>query len=214
MSEGPGKRILPPQVLLGAYSQGVFPMADRGEIVWFSPLQRGLMPLDERFHVPHGLKRALKRRPFELRWNTAFRSVMEGCADREETWIDEVILESYCLLHELGFAHSVECWDEDGLQGGLYGVALGRVFFGESMFTRRSDASKIALVGLARTLRAASFELLDIQWKTKHLECFGAYEVSREEYHVRLAEALRGFDAGAVNPPRLEDYSSSPYSPE
>jgi len=120
-------------------------MAEEGEIVWVSPKVRGVIPLDDRFHIPHGLKKKLRKNPFEIRFNTAFREVMLGCAERESTWIDGVILESYCRLHELGFAHSVECWDEDGLQGGLYGVAIGKVFCGESMFTRKTDASKIAL---------------------------------------------------------------------
>ena len=182
--------ILSPEVLLSAYSQGVFPMAHEGEIQWFSPERRGLIPLDERFHIPHGLKRALKRRPFEVKWDTAFRETMLACADRKETWIDEVILESYCRLHELGHAHSVECWDEEGLQGGLYGVSLGAVFFGESMFSRKTDASKIALVNLVETLRAREFKLLDTQWMTEHLKQFGGYELTRKQYHQALREAL------------------------
>ncbi|MCP5545205.1 MAG: leucyl/phenylalanyl-tRNA--protein transferase [Akkermansiaceae bacterium] len=183
-------RTLPPELLLEAYARGVFPMADDGEILWFSPERRGIIPLDDRFHVSHGLARALKRRPFDLRWNTAFREVMLGCADRDETWIDEVILESYCELHRLGWAHSVECWDDEGLQGGLYGVALPGAFFGESMFSRKADASKIALVELVRQLRESRFELLDTQWITPHLKTFGAYEVPRKEYHKLLARAL------------------------
>ncbi len=184
-------KVIAPQVLLGAYAQGVFPMADGGEIVWFSPLHRGVIPLDGRFHVPHGLRRAMKKQPFEVRWNTDFRGTMLGCAEREKTWIDETILESYCLLHELGYAHSVECHDASGLQGGLYGVAMGRAFFGESMFSRRTDASKIALVHLVEELRRKGFELLDTQWITPHLARFGAEEIPREVYHARLKEALR-----------------------
>ncbi len=187
---------IPPEVLLDAYARGVFPMADEGEILWFSPERRGLIPLDERFHIPHGLKRALKRKPFEVRWDTAFREVMLACADREETWIDEVILESYCELHRLGFAHSVECWDDDGLQGGLYGVELPGVFFGESMFSRKTDASKIALVALVERLRERDFHLLDTQWMTGHLRQFGGYELTREQYHAALAKALRHGMAG------------------
>lgn len=181
---------IPPEVLLSAYSQGVFPMAHEGEIQWFSPQKRGLIPLDDRFHIPHGLKRALKRKPFEVKWDTAFREVMLACADREETWIDDTILESYCRLHELGHAHSVECWDADGLQGGLYGVELPGVFFGESMFSRRTDASKIALVSLVEDLRARGFHLLDTQWMTGHLSQFGGYELTRRQYHAALATAL------------------------
>jgi leucyl/phenylalanyl-tRNA--protein transferase len=183
-------RLIPNDVLLEAYSRGVFPMAEEGEILWFSPEKRGLIPLDDRFHIPHGLKKALKKKPFEVRWDTAFREVMLGCAEREETWIDEVILESYCALHAAGHAHSVECWDEDGLQGGLYGVALPSAFFGESMFSRKTDASKIALVGLVEGLRKRDCQLLDTQWMTTHLKQFGGYELPREQYHAELARVL------------------------
>ena len=181
---------IPPEVLLSAYAQGVFPMADRGEILWFSPEKRGLIPLDERFHLPHGLRKTLKKRPFEVRWDTAFREVMLGCADREETWIDPTILESYYELHRLGHAHSVECWDDEGLQGGLYGVELPGVFFGESMFSRKTDASKIALVALVENLRSRGFQLLDTQWMTPHLRQFGGYELTRRQYHAALSRAL------------------------
>jgi leucyl/phenylalanyl-tRNA--protein transferase len=165
-------------------------MAEAGEILWFSPERRGLIPLDERFHIPHGLAKSLKRKPFEIRWDTAFREVMLGCATREETWIDVVILESFCALHQLGHAHSVECWDEEGLQGGLYGVALPGAFFGESMFSRKTDASKIALVALVERLREQGVTLLDTQWMTGHLKQFGGYELSRKAYHVALQKAL------------------------
>lgn len=185
-------KIIPSEILLGAYARGVFPMAHEGEIQWFSPERRGLIPLDDRFHIPHGLKRSLRRQPFEIRWDTAFREVMLACADREETWIDEVILESYCALHEAGHAHSVECWDAEGLQGGLYGVSLPGVFFGESMFSRKTDASKIALVALVARLREKQFALLDTQWMTDHLSQFGGYELKRKEYHAALHRALAG----------------------
>jgi leucyl/phenylalanyl-tRNA--protein transferase len=184
-------KIIPPEILLEAYAQGVFPMAHEGEIQWFSPEKRGLIPLDERFHIPHGLAKSLKRRPFEVKWDTAFREVMLGCAEREETWIDETILESYCTLHHLGCAHSVECWDAEGLQGGLYGVALPGAFFGESMFSRKTDASKIALVGLVQGLRENGVTLLDTQWMTTHLSQFGGYELSRKQYLSALSAALR-----------------------
>ena len=183
-------KIIPPEILLEAYAQGVFPMAEDGEILWFSPERRGLIPLDERFHIPRGLAKSVKRQPFEVRWNTAFRDVMLGCAAREETWIDEVILDSYCALHAAGHAHSVECWDADGLQGGLYGVALPGVFFGESMFSRKTDASKIALVALVERLREKEFSLLDTQWMTSHLRQFGGYELSRKAYLAALRKAL------------------------
>lgn len=189
--------IIPLEALLNAYANGVFPMADEGEILWFSPERRGLIPLDSRFRIPHGLRRTLKRGLFEVRWNTVFREVMLACAERKETWIDDVILESYCALHEEGFAQSVECWDADGLQGGLYGVALPGVFFGESMFHRKTDASKVALVALVETLREKNFQLLDTQWMTDHLSQFGGYELPRREYLAQLQAALQS--AGSTN---------------
>jgi leucyl/phenylalanyl-tRNA---protein transferase len=185
-------KIIPPETLLEAYTRGVFPMAEDGEILWFSPERRGLLPLDERFHIPHGLAKSLKHKRFEIRWDTAFREVMLGCAAREETWIDEVILESFCKLHQLGHAHSVECWDAEGLQGGLYGVALPGAFFGESMFSRKTDASKIALVALVMRLREQGVSLLDTQWMTGHLKQFGGYELSRKDYQIALERALSG----------------------
>lgn len=181
---------IPSHVLLGAYTEGVFPMAEGGEVLWFSPLKRGLIPLDDRFHIPHGLKRVLRRKTFEVKRNSAFRQVIEACGARDETWIDQVIVESYTQLHEIGFAHSVECWDDEGLQGGLYGVALGRAFFGESMFTRKADASKVALVHLVEWLREDGYTMLDTQWMTDHLRQFGGEEISRDEYFILLDEAL------------------------
>ena len=189
--------IIPLEALLNAYANGVFPMAEEGEILWFSPERRGLIPLDSRFRIPHGLRRTLKRGIYEVRWNTAFREVMLACAERKETWIDEVILESYCALHEEGFAHSVECWDADGLQGGLYGVALDGVFFGESMFHRKTDASKVALVALVETLREKNFHFLDTQWMTDHLRQFGGYELPRCEYLTQLQAALEAPESPA-----------------
>lgn len=165
-------------------------MSEDGEIYWFQPKMRGIIPLDERFHIPHGLKRAMKKHPFQVRMDTAFREVMEGCGDREETWIDPVIKESYCQLFDLGFAHSVECWDDEGLQGGLYGVRIGKAFFGESMFSRKTDASKIALVQLVDWLREEEVELLDTQWMTDHLRTFGGYEVTALEYQALLTDAV------------------------
>jgi leucyl/phenylalanyl-tRNA---protein transferase len=184
---------IPPHILLEAYARGIFPMAHEGEIQWFSPERRGVIPLDGSFHTPHGLKRALRRSPFEIRWDSAFHEVILACAEREETWIDDTILESYLNLHQLGHAHSVECWDVDGLQGGLYGVALPGVFFGESMFSRKTDASKIALVALVERLRGLDFRLLDTQWMTPHLRQFGGYELSRAEYLRELDKALTGW---------------------
>ena len=177
-------------MLLGAYAEGVFPMADDGEIYWFSPVMRGIIPLDERFHIPKSLKKTLRKGAFEIRWDTAFREVMLGCAERDKTWISGTILESYCALFDRGHAHSVECWDEEGLQGGLYGVRLGGAFFGESMFSRKRDASKIALVHLVDWMRTERMSLLDTQWMTDHLRTFGGYEVPRAVYYGMLEEAL------------------------
>lgn len=183
-------RIIPVPTLLDAYSRGIFPMAEHGEILWFSPERRGVIPLDERFHIPKNLRRTIRRKPFEVRWDTAFREVVKACADRESTWIDSTILKSYHEMHRMGYAHSVECWDDEGLQGGLYGVALGGVFFGESMFSRKTDASKVALVELVRRLRELEFDLLDTQWMTPHLRQFGGYEIPRDEYLKRLYKAM------------------------
>lgn len=181
---------IPPHILLGAYTEGVFPMADKGEIHWFSPLMRGIIPLDDRFHIPHGLKKTLNKEVYKGEMNSAFIEVLNGCRDRDETWIDEVILESYSHLFDLGYCHSFESWDEDGLQGGLYGVAIGRAFFGESMFSLKPDASKVALVQLVNWLRENDFILLDTQWMTDHLRQFGGYELPRPQYLKLLAEAL------------------------
>jgi len=190
------KTKIAPGVLLQAYAEGVFPMAEEGELYWFSPELRGVIPLDERFHVRKSLRRVLKKEPFQVKVNTAFRDVMLACADRDETWIDSGIVESYSALHDLGFAHSIECWDDDGLQGGLYGVSLGRAFFGESMFSRKTDASKIALVHLVEMLRERDFLLLDTQWMTEHLRQFGGYEIPREKYLLKLEEALADLNLG------------------
>lgn len=163
---------------------------ENGEIGWFSPDPRAIIPLDA-FHVPHGLQRVLRRQPFEIRINTAFEQVMRECACRDETWINEEILESYCHLHRLGFAYSVEAWKGEVLAGGLYGVAIGGIFFGESMFHKITDASKVALHALVERLRARDYLLLEIQWLTPHLEQFGAIEIPRSKYRKLLAAGLR-----------------------
>jgi leucyl/phenylalanyl-tRNA---protein transferase len=182
---------LEPELLLSAYASGIFPMAmESGDLGWFSPDPRGLIPLDSRFHIPHGLQRALKKKPFDIRVNTAFADVIRGCADRRETWIDDTIFKSYVRLHYLGHAHSVETWHDGRLVGGLYGVAIGGAFFGESMFSRVSNASKVALVALVERLRARGFIVLDTQWTTAHLRQFGATDVPRREYLARLRQAL------------------------
>ncbi len=186
------RKFIPAEVLLNAYAQGIFPMGmPDGDIGWFSPDPRGIIPIDSTFHIPHGLRRALAKSTHEVRINSAFREVMLGCAGRDETWIDEVIVASFCNLNSLGFAHSVEVWREERLVGGLYGVALGGAFFGESMFHRETDASKIALCALVDRLRKRGFLLLDTQWVTPHLRQFGAHEIPRAAYMARLASALR-----------------------
>ncbi len=159
---------------------------ENGEIAWFSPDPRAIIPIDT-FHVPHGLKRTLKKGLFEVRVNTAFKAVMRACAQRKETWINEEILASYLEMHRLGYAHSVESWLEGRLVGGLYGMAIGGAFFGESMFHEVTDASKVALHALVMRLRERGFSLLDTQWLTGHLTTFGAVEIPRAEYQRRLA---------------------------
>jgi leucyl/phenylalanyl-tRNA---protein transferase len=177
-------------LLLEAYRLGVFPMAmENGEIRWFSPEPRTILPLDD-FHVPHGLKRERRAQGIEIRINTRFTEVMRGCAARADTWINDEIIESYTRLHELGAAHSVEAWSANELVGGLYGVTIGGAFFGESMFHRTSGASKIALWALVERLRERRFTLLDTQWLTPHLEQFGAREISRQLYLHLLNEAV------------------------
>lgn len=181
-----------PALLLAAYRGGLFPMSldDRGEIGWFSPDPRGILPLDE-FHIPRSLERVVRSGKFEIRIDTAFGDVIRGCACRHTTWISDRIRLSYEKLHALGYAHSVEAWRDGNLVGGLYGIALGGAFFGESMFSRETDASKVALVALVRRLREREFKLLDTQWTTEHLARFGCREIARDDYLSLLDEALR-----------------------
>ena len=188
---------LTPDILLEAYAAGIFPMAesaDDPELFWVDPTRRGILPLDA-FHVPRRLKRVLRRTGFAVRVDTAFAAVMRGCAEASETrpstWINDEIIRLYTALFARGAAHSVECWHEGELVGGLYGVSLGAAFFGESMFSRVTDASKVALVHLVARLRAGGYRLLDTQFVTPHLAQFGAVEISRARYHRLLAEALR-----------------------
>ena len=182
-------------VLIAAYAQGIFPMSlgedQAGEIGWFSPDPRGIIPLDT-FAVPRRLARVIRQQRFEVRFDTAFEAVMRACAaDREEgTWISEEIIESYVALHERRLAHSVEAWRDGTLVGGLYGVHLGSAFFGESMFHHETDASKVALVALVERLRERRFTLLDTQWITPHLAQFGAIEIPKSDYLARLSAAL------------------------
>ena len=182
--------IIAPDLLLEAYAGGMFPMAmENGEMGWFSPDPRGIIPIKE-FHIPHGLKKVLRNNPFDVRIDTAFGAVMKGCADRESTWISDMIHRSYVKLHELGFAHSVEIWQDNTLVGGLYGLAMGGAFFGESMFSRVPNASKVALAHLVSLLDERGYVLLDTQWVTEHLTQFGAHEIPRSTYLKRLNKAL------------------------
>ena len=185
--------MIPPSLLLEAYRRGVFPMGmPDGSVQWFSPDPRGIIPLDS-FHLPRRLARAMRAPGIDIRIDSAFADVVRACAAREDedgTWITEEIFDSYQALFDLGAAHSVEVWKDGALAGGLYGVAVGCAFFGESMFHRERDASKIALAALVELLRARGFSLLDVQWVTPHLEQFGAVEISREEYLERLAAAV------------------------
>jgi leucyl/phenylalanyl-tRNA--protein transferase len=186
-----GKQTIDPELLLRAYALGWFPMGTgrRGRIEWFSPDPRGILPI-QTFHAPSRLRRVVRQSRFDVRIDTAFETVMRACAHRDETWITEDILASYVSLHRLGFAHSVETWQDEQLVGGLYGVAIGGAFFGESMFHTATDASKVALVALVERLQARGFVLLDTQWVTPHLAQFGGVEVARGEYLERLASAI------------------------
>jgi leucyl/phenylalanyl-tRNA--protein transferase len=183
--------VIAPDVLLHGYRLGIFPMAmEDGAIEWFSPNPRAILPLSG-FHIPHGLRQTLRKRLFDIRINTAFADVLEGCAARESTWIDDEIGATYMQMYELGHAHSVEAWRDGELAGGLYGVALGGAFFGESMFHRVTDASKVALCGLVDRLCERGFALLDTQWQTEHLRQFGVVEIPRRQYLRLLARAVQ-----------------------
>jgi leucyl/phenylalanyl-tRNA--protein transferase len=192
----PTRLLLSPDLLLRAYAIGIFPMAESREateIHWVEPTQRGIIPL-ESFHVPKSLRKVVRQQRFEVTVDQDFVGVIDGCAEpkegRDDTWINPTIRRLYVELHRMGHAHSVECWREGKLVGGLYGVALGGAFFGESMFSREPDASKVALVHLVAILRKGCFRLLDTQFVTDHLERFGAVEVSRDAYRERLNRAI------------------------
>jgi leucyl/phenylalanyl-tRNA---protein transferase len=185
-----------PEILLRAYSIGLFPMAesaDDPEIYWVEPELRGIIPLNE-FHVSKSLAKVVRKNPFEIRIDTAFLQVMQKCGepaeDRPTTWINSTILSLYTQLHAMGHAHSVEAFEGDELVGGLYGVSLGAAFFGESMFSRRTNASKICLVHLVERLKARHFRLLDTQFTTDHLKTFGAIDVPKAQYELLLAGAV------------------------
>ncbi len=181
-----------PLTLLEAYAQGYFPMADSrtGKLSWYTADPRGVLDLPA-FHVPKRLARTVRQGKFDLRIDTDFEGVVRGCAERDDTWISEDIVKSYVALHRLGYAHSIETWSGGALVGGLYGVSLGGAFFGESMFARATDASKVALVALVERLRARGYALLDTQMVTSHMEQFGATTIPLHEYLERLEDALR-----------------------
>ena len=192
----PGNSQLTPEILLRTYAAGIFPMAESAEdptLFWVDPETRGILPLDK-FRVSRGLQRKLRRGLFEVRCDTVFEEVVRACAaktsERPTTWINEEIIRLYLGLHTMGHAHSVECWQDGKLAGGLYGVCIGGAFFGESMFSRATDASKIALAHLVARLRRGGYRLLDTQFATSHLEQFGVTEIGRNEYQAILSSAL------------------------
>lgn len=199
---------LSPEILLRAYAVGLFPMAEHRDdptLYWIDPEKRGILPLD-RLHVPKRLRRTIRNCPYEVRADTAFEAVIGACADlgqdRAETWINDEIIRLYVNLHRMGRAHSIECWQDGELVGGLYGVALGGAFFGESMFSLARDASKIALIHLAARLVKGGFRLLDTQFVTRHLSQFGVVEIHRTGYRQLLSSAL---DVSATFYPELGD---------
>ncbi|GAA2822951.1 leucyl/phenylalanyl-tRNA--protein transferase [Aminobacter aminovorans] len=189
---------IPTDLLLKAYASGVFPMAESAsdpEVFWVRPETRGIIPFDG-FHVPHSLAKTIRQGHFEIRFDSDFEGVIDACAERRagrlSTWINAPIREAYTHLHRVGNAHSVEAWRDGELVGGLYGVSLGRAFFGESMFSRETDASKVCLVHLVQRLQERGFLLLDTQFTTDHLKRFGAVDVPRDKYEKMLAKALIG----------------------
>ena len=198
----PASVSLDPETLLSAYAQGAFPMTDRdGAVRWFTADPRGVFPLDSRFHVPRTLRQIVRQRKFDIRINHDFEAIMRACmnapraprAPRDQSggsWISEELIAAYVRLNELGFAHTVECWRDGELAGGLYGVSLGAAFFGESMFHARPNASKVALVHLVDRLRERGYQLLDTQASTPHLEQFGCIEMRAADYLKVLRKAL------------------------
>jgi leucyl/phenylalanyl-tRNA--protein transferase len=191
--------VIDPELLLRAYSIGVFPMADSrdaGEVFWVEPKRRAIIPIDG-FRLSRSLRKTLRAGTFAVTRDTAFAEVVRACAEREETWINAEIEESYLELHRLGHAHSVECWKEGRLAGALYGVRLGSAFFGESMFSAERDASKVALAWLVARLKVGGFTLLDCQFMTAHLRSLGAVEIEQKDYLALLSAALGGDWAGA-----------------
>lgn len=182
-----------PEILLRGYAAGIFPMAESRDdptIHWVDPRRRGIIPLDG-FHISRSLRHRIRHCGWDVRVNHDFAACVRGCAEREETWINDQIFALYQSLHHAGFAHSLELWEGDALVGGVYGVTLGAAFFGESMFSRRTDASKVALAHCVHRLNAGGFTLFDTQFLTPHLASLGGMEISRGDYHRRLNAALR-----------------------
>lgn len=199
---------LDPELLLQAYATGIFPMAenrDDPEVFWVDPRRRGVFPLDG-FHISRSLARSLRRVPHQMRINTAFAQVMEACADRAETWINPGIFHTFQKLHSMGHAHSLEIWDGEALIGGVYGLAIGGAFCGESMFSRRTDASKMALAYLVDRLNQGGFTLFDTQFLTDHLASLGAVEIPRAAYRAQLFQALTR-SASFTSPALADAYS-------
>ncbi|MEP1588419.1 MAG: leucyl/phenylalanyl-tRNA--protein transferase [Tateyamaria sp.] len=186
---------LTPDLLLQGYAAGIFPMAesrDDPEVFWVDPKMRGVLPLDG-FHMSRSLARAMRRSSWTLRLNSDFTGVVDGCADRADTWINTEIYDLYAALHDNGHAHSIEIWDGPALVGGVYGVSLGAAFFGESMFSRATNASKMALAAAVDHLGRAGFMLFDTQFITPHLSSLGAVEIKRSRYHQQLEQAVRSY---------------------
>lgn len=187
------KKIIPPDILLDGYSRGIFPMSESRKddtVNWYSAIKRGIIPIEE-FKVSSNVERIIRQKRYECRINTCFKAVMEACANRQTTWVSEIIIHSYNVLHQAGHAHSVEMFNnDDELVGGLYGVSLGAAFFGESMFKSEKEVDKIALWHCHQILERQGFELWDTQFYTKHLSQFGCIEISAEEYSDRLAQSI------------------------
>ena len=204
---------LTPELLLRAYATGIFPMSESQNdpnVYWVEPEMRGILPLDQ-FHVPKSLKKVVRKNKFEIHCDRAFEQVLDFCAEpaagRDVTWINQSIRDNVIKLHEMGFAHSVECWREDKLVGGLYGISLGAAFFGESMFSKETDASKVALVHLIARMRLGGFKLLDTQFTTDHLSRFGVIEIPSAQYLDLLDDALQfqGIFVGSYGPGQMRN---------
>ena len=197
---------LAPETLIRAYCNGIFPMAegkDTNKIFWISPEVRGVIPLNK-FHISKSLRRSIVKRDYKIKINTDFLGVIKNCADRPESWINSDILKAYSNLFNLGFCHSIEVWENDDLIGGIYGLAIKRAFFGESMFSKRSNASKIALAYLVSRLKYGGFLLFDVQFQSEHLKTLGAIEVLKANYQDLLKNALEG-DANFFSQPSEVD---------